>query len=409
MTFRNWNGICLCAAEPLFPPDAKPAEAPFAPLVFLVRRDAKRTRGLYAITSLAELDEPESVNCLRPCRAAAAGKLDSFVRANGAAVLNTAFANCFAYLRAFLNRKKTGLRVTLVGLGDVGGTVLTGLTLLGREIASIALYDPNEAQCRRYEMEMNQVLADSDGRIMPEVTVCSEAALFDCDVFINTAAKGVPGLGTQVRDVRMAQYEANQSLLAFYAKKARDARFTGLFCQVADPVDHLSRAVFLASNRDSSGTYDFSGLLPEQVQGYGLGVMAARAAYYAKKSGVDFRNGRVYGPHGNGLVVANGSGADYDDAVSQRLTLETCEANLRVRELGFKPYIAPGLSSAAVSVLRTLRGEAHYGAVPLDGAYFGCVSRLTPLGVLLQREEICAPLMERIAEAHRELKEFAYE
>ena len=72
MTFRNWNGICLCAAEPLFPPDAKPAEAPFAPLVFLVCRDAKRTRGLYAITSLAELDEPESVNCLRPCRAAAA-------------------------------------------------------------------------------------------------------------------------------------------------------------------------------------------------------------------------------------------------------------------------------------------------------------------------------------------------
>ena len=134
-----------------------------------------------------------------------------------------------------------------------------------------------------------------------------------------------------------------------------------------------------------------------------------QALLIIKKSGADFRNGRVYGPHGNGLVVANGSGADYDDAVSQRLTLETREANLRVRELGFKPYIAPGLSSAAVSVLRTLRGEAHYGAVPLDGAYFGCVSRLTPLGVLLQREEICAPLMERIAEAHRELKEFAYE
>ena len=38
--------------------------------------------------------------------------------------------------------------------------------------------------------------------------------------------------------------------------------------------------------------------------------------------------------------------------------------NLRVRELGFKPYIAPGLSSAAVSILQLLRGQVHFGAVP---------------------------------------------
>ena len=40
---------------------------------------------------------------------------------------------------------------------------------------------------------------------------------------------------------------------------------------------------------------------------------------------------------------------EYDDAVSRRLTDLTRTANLQVRELGFKPYIAPGLSSAAVS------------------------------------------------------------
>ncbi len=47
------------------------------------------------------------------------------------------------------------------------------------------------------------------------------------------------------------------------------------------------------------------GLLPEQVQGFGLGVMDARAAYWARQEGIPFSHGRVYGPHGRGLVVAN--------------------------------------------------------------------------------------------------------
>ena len=412
MKMMRWNGACLCAEENVpFPEGAREAAAPFAPLVFLVNRDPMISRGLHAIRAAAELYETESVDCLTPCTAADAlpPALQELIDAHGAAVLNTAFRNAFAILDAFLHRKREGLRVTLVGLGDVGGTVLTGLKLLGREIAEIALFDPNEALCRRYEMELNQVLPIRDGEPMPRVTLCREEALFECDVFINTAAKGVPGLDSGVQDVRMAQYAANTSLLDVYAKKARAAGFRGLFCQVADPVDHLSRGVFLASNRDAAGTYDFAGLLPEQIHGFGLGVMAARAAYCAEQDGVSFAKGRVYGPHGAGLIVANACDADYDAAVSERLTRETREANLRVRELGFKPYLAPGLSSAAISILRMLRGEPHYGAVPLDGAYFGCVSTLMPGGVLLRREEICAPLLERLRDAHRALKEFGYE
>ena len=144
------------------------------------------------------------------------------------------------------------------------------------------------------------------------------------------------------------------------------------------------------------------------MQGFGLGVMAARAAYYADKEGVEFTNGRVYGVHGEGLIVANDFGVDYDEAVSQRLTELTRTANLRVRELGFKPYLAPGLSSAAISVLRLARGQAHYGAVPLNGAYFGCVSRMTRQGLALIREDICPQLMARITDAHRALREFDY-
>ena len=197
-------------------------------------------------------------------------------------------------------------------------------------------------------------------------------------------------------------------MLDIYAAKARAAQFSGLFCQISDPVDHLAREVFLCSNRDENGVYDFAGLLPEQVQGFGLGVMAARAAYYAQKEDVPFDSGRVYGPHGQGLVVANDPAAGYDDALSCRLTDLTRTANLKVRDLGFKPYIAPGLSSAAVSILRLVRGETHYGAVALGGAYFGCANRMTRYGVELIREEICEHLLGRLEETHRALREFDY-
>ena len=410
MMLRKWNEFCLCGEAEMFPAGSVPVEEPFSPLVFLVRREGLTGRGLFAIQSLGELYEDNSVECLLPCRQMVPEdrqKLEGFVRSHGACVLNTAFVNCFSYLRAYTSgAKKKTYRVTLVGLGDVGGTVLTGLKLLGHELSEIAVYDPNEALCARYEMELNQVLRERDGQQLPKVTVCPEERLFDCDLFVFTASRGVPGLDSGVNDVRMAQYSANRAMLAAYAGKAREARFSGLFCQVSDPVDQLARAVFLESNRDGTGKTDYAGLLPEQVQGFGLGVMAARAAYYAEREGVDFSEGRVYGPHGKGLIVANHCGAGYDDALSRRLTDLTQTANLRVRELGFKPYIAPGLSSAAVSLLRLLRGEDHYGAVPLGGTYFGCVSRFTPQGLLLRREELCGALMTRLTQTHKMLREF---
>lgn len=412
MRYGAWHGLCLCGAQDDFPKDACAVAAPFAPLVFLVRRDPRCSRGLFAIRELAELYEEESVRLLLPCPAGgegAGGELVRLVHAHGATVLNVAFGRAFACLRAFAERPKDGWRVTLAGLGDVGGTVLTGLTLLGREIREIAVYDPNDALCRRYELEMNQILPTEAGRTMPRITICPQERLFDGDVFLFAASRGVPGLNSEAQDVRMAQYDANRAMLRAYAQQARRARFTGLICQIADPVDHLCRGLFLQSNRDENGRYDWNGLLPEQIQGFGLGVMAGRAAYYAQKEAVAFDNGRLYGPHGAGLIVANDPCAGYDEALSRRLTEWTREANLRVRELGFKPYIAPGLSSAAISVLQYLRGELHYGAAPIDGAYFGCANRMSGQGLLLRREHLCPALMARIRQSHAALKEFDYE
>lgn len=74
----------------------------------------------------------------------------------------------------------------------------------------------------------------------------------------------------------MAQLEANRPLVEQFARQARAAGFRGLFIVLSDPVDPLCQSVFSASNRGPDGRWDGLGLLPEQVQGFGLGVMNAR-------------------------------------------------------------------------------------------------------------------------------------
>lgn len=406
MELKRWKQFCLCGMGGTFPPGAQNADRLFSPLVLLIERDPMRSRGWFAISSIDELYEAEDCAVLLPYeRHEASEALREFIAAHGATVLNTAFANAFPFLAA--EKKKTGLRVTLVGLGDVGGTLLIALKLLGRELSELRIYDPNEAQCRRYEAELNQVLSVDDTPL-PRVTLCPRESLFDCDVFLFTASRGVPAVGAEVADVRMAQYARNRDMLKDYARQARQAGFQGLFCQISDPVDQLSRVVFLHSNRDDTGSFDAHGLLPEQIQGFGLGVMAARAAYTAERMGIDFSHGRVFGPHGSGLIVANHP-VSYDAVCSDALTRETVTANIRVRELGFKPYIAPALSSAAASILRLLRGQVHYGAVPIGGAYFGCRSRMTAQGLAVVREALHPTLFARIQAEHRRLEDFCYD
>ena len=405
MILKQWHSFCLCAEDnTLFPQDARPCGAAFAPLVFLVRRVPLCSRGLFYIHDLAELSEPETVRCLTPC-SPASGDLAGFVRAHGAGVLNVCFQNAFAVLEAWQRPKRTGLVLTLVGLGDVGGTALLALKLLGHEFSRIQIFDPNKAQCARYELELNQVLSP-DGQPLPEIVICEEKDLFACDLFAFTASRGVPGLDTAVKDVRMAQYEANRAMVGAYARMARSTGFTGLFCQISDPVDHLSRSVFLQSNQNGAGEYDFSGLLPEQIQGFGLGVMNARAAYYAKKERrfADFlTDGRSFGPHGEDLVIAN-SISHYDDAISRELTDKAAHANLEMRRLGFKPYVAPALSSGALNLLLCLRGEWHCSSTYLGGIFMGARNRATSAGTELERLALPDALMARLRETERKLR-----
>ena len=275
-------------------------------------------------------------------------------------------------------------RVNIVAIGDVGSTLLTGLKLLGGDvISSIGICDLSDQITARWEFEMGQISLPWQYDIFPEVEVVAPENLFDCDMFVFVASKGIPPVGSQVKDVRMYQFENNAKIVAHYAKMAREKGFQGLWCAVSDPVDPLAKTAYLESNKDEKGVFDGRGLRPEQIQGFGLGVMNARAAYFAKRDArlASFlTEGRSFGPHGTGLFIAN-SIEHYDEALSQELTQLTVTANLKMREIGFKPYVAPALSSGALSLLLTLRGEWHCGSVFLDGVYMGVKNRYTPAGV----------------------------
>ncbi|MDO4315436.1 MAG: lactate dehydrogenase [Oscillospiraceae bacterium] len=307
---------------------------------------------------------------------------------------------------AFTAPKAGKKRVHLLAVGDVGGTLLTALKLLGGDVISaIGICDLNENTVARWTAEMGQIAWPWDYGALPEVEPVTAGRLFDCDVFIFAATKAVPPVGSGVQDVRMAQLAANRPLVESFARQARTAGFRGLFIVLSDPVDPLCRAAWLASNTAPDGTVDHLGLLPEQVQGFGLGVMTARAAYFAKQdprfSGF-LTEGRVFGPHGQGLVAAN-SIEHYDDALSRKLTELVVSANLRIRELGFKPYVAPAVSSGAMQLLLTLRGDWHCGSVPLGGIWFGVKNRFTPHGLEVETLDLPDALFARLRETEQML------
>ena len=313
------------------------------------------------------------------------------------------------------------VKVSILALGDVGGNLLTGLVLLGgNEIECIGIFDINQNNAKRYEAEMNQIAyppvlpnssAGSDsgirsslnpnsdfGRVPKVFVIDDENELFNCDIFIFCASKGVPAVGSNVSDVRMAQYEGNKKIIEHYAKLASLKSFAGVFAVVSDPVDNLCKAAYLAS-----------GLAPGQFHGFGLGVMNARALYYAKKEkrfAQYATEGRAFGPHGQDLVLAD-SIENYNDDISKELTRLVAVENLRIREFGFKPFIAPAFSSGALSILAMLRGEWHYSSKFIgdetDGAFFGVLNRITEGKIEIEDLPLPEKLFSRIQRSYENL------
>lgn len=310
----------------------------------------------------------------------------------------------------YLNKKKR-YRVNVLALGDVGSTLLIGLKLLGGTcIDTIGISDRSNDKLKRWEYEMNQTSLPFNYDYFPEVESITKEELFNCDMFIFCASKGVPPVGTNVKDVRMIQFKENAKIIKEYAIIARAKNFKGIFAVVSDPVDQLCKTVLIESNKDKNGNNDFNGLAPEQIKGYGLGVMNARAAYYAKKMTrfkQFLKEGRAFGPHGKDLVIAD-SIKGYNNELSLELTNLTVNANLDVRETGFKPFIAPALSSGAISIVLTLNGEWHYSSNYLNGVYMGSKNKNTLSGLELEKLDMSNELFDRIEKTYRKLSSFNY-
>ena len=393
--YYTYDGRTLCSAGALPYPEIS-ALPETGEVLWVFHRPPLSGRDTFPVTDPAQLTEREGVAslCAAPGPEGLPRELTNAIRAGRVRAVNLAHPR-FEELTAPLPRPEK-VRVNLLALGDVGSTLLMGLRLMGGDvISSIGICDLREGVAQRWEFEI-QGRGPYDA--LPPVEIVSPEQLFDGDVFLFCASRFVPDTAVKTGDVRMAQYRLNRELAALYAQKARQARYRGLFCVVSDPVDPLCRAVLTESNRAPSGEMDYQGLFSHQVRGFGLGVMNARAAYYARKDprfASFLTEGRSFGPHGEDLVIAN-SIRHYDDALSRRLTEQAVRANLRMRELGFKPYIAPALSSGALSLLLCLRGQWHCSSTYLDGVFMGARNRVLPTGTELERLPLPQALQDRL-------------
>ena len=396
--YYTYDGRTLCSAGALPYPEIS-ALPETGEVLWVFHRPPLSGRDTFPVTDPAQLTEREGVAslCAAPGPEGLPRELTNAIRAGRVRAVNLAHPR-FEELMAPLPRPEK-VRVNLLALGDVGSTLLLGLRLMGGDvISSIGICDLREGVAQRWEFELNQIQLPGPYDALPPVEIVSPEQLFDGDVFLFCASRFVPDTAVKTGDVRMAQYRLNRELAALYAQKARQARYRGLFCVVSDPVDPLCRAVLTESNRAPSGEMDYQGLFSHQVRGFGLGVMNARAAYYARKDprfASFLTDGRSFGPHGEDLVIAN-SIDRYDDGLSRLLTERTVHANLQMREMGFKPYVAPALSSGALSLLLCLRGQWHCSSTYLDGVFMGARNRVLPTGTELERLPLPQALRDRL-------------
>ena len=272
-------------------------------------------------------------------------------------------------------------RIHIIGLGDVGIHTALGLYLLAKEDIQLGLYARSYNKAKAMSLELGQIRRPEDHSPVTVYPVL-EKDLYNCDILIFAASAGVPKTLQPGDDVRMMQMQANAKILKMYTDPIKENGFRGMFFILSDPVDALCRVA-------ATELPDFP---KEQILGLGLGVMAARAHFYADTIPEYVEEGAIYGPHGEGLIVIN-STENYDEGRSVALTKKAKEANLEVRALGEKPFFAPSISSGTYSILNYIEGKEFYASMAIDGVFFGCPikrigTRLCPTHTIVPSESL---------------------
>lgn len=273
----------------------------------------------------------------------------------------------------------------VIGMGDVGITMVIGLMLYGRDqFDELLLVDRHDANQQRLSHELAQIR--SQATTFPRIRFVEPNDLVVADMVLFVASVSVPKVGEAVTDARLVQFGSNWALLHDYATRFVSLGYHGFFGVVSDPVDYL--ATHLVTKL---------GIDPTRVMGFGQGVMAARAAYYGGDTV------RMFGPHGRGLFVANDVTA-YDEKLSLELSEQTLQENILIRSFGFKPYIAPALSSAAIAITDMVAGRFHYSSQFVGKIFWGERYRFTTDGLLLKA--LSNPtLREQVSTTYRKVVE----
>jgi hypothetical protein len=78
-------------------------------------------------------------------------------------------------------------------------------------------------------------------------------------------------------------------------------------------------------------------------------------------------------------------------------------ANKDVRNLGFKPYVAPSLSSGALSIIATIKGKWFYGSTYMGGVYMGSKCRLVGHQIEVEQLDMPSKLFDKIKQTYEML------
>ena len=203
MYYYEENGQCFAACQPL---PLTAAEGASGQPVFLFRRGPESGRAAFSAVSLSQLTAAEedvswldsrriSVTQAPPIEAA-----EWIARGLRAVNFDHPRWREMAAWQPTQGKK----RVHILAIGDVGSTIAMGLKLLGGDtVSAIGICDINEAATKRWEFELNQVTLPWRYDAMPPVEIVPQERLFDCDAFLFVASKGIPAVGSGVKDVRM--------------------------------------------------------------------------------------------------------------------------------------------------------------------------------------------------------------